>query len=75
MTVFVELFRLISDFQLPTSKNMNSVKETLAKYINDVIDKYTYIKCRYREHYAALFNYAEYLAQTHVKKLKLRISR
>ena len=62
MTVSVELFSLISDFQLPTSKDINSIKETLAKYTNGVIDKPTYIKCMSEDHLAALFNYAEYLA-------------
>lgn len=51
---------------------MNSIKETLAKYTNGSIDKPTYIKCMYQEHHAALFNYADYLAQTNVKKIEIK---
>lgn len=54
---------------------MNSIKEILAKYTNGVVDKPTYIKNMYEEHHAALFNYAEYLAQTNVKKIEIEDGR
>jgi FkbM family methyltransferase len=54
---------------------MNSIKETLARYTNGVVDKPTYIKGMYEEHHAALFNYADYLAQTNVKKIEIEDGR
>jgi len=50
---------------------MNSIKMTLAKYIEGDIDKPTFIKNMYEEHHAALFNYAEYLSGTNVKKIEI----
>lgn len=50
---------------------MNLIKKTLAKYTNGTIDKPTYIKSMYEEHHAVLFDYADYLLQTNIKKIEI----
>lgn len=54
---------------------MNSINETLAKYMDGVIDKSTFIKRMYADHHAALFEYAEYISQTNVKKIEIEDGR
>lgn len=73
--VSVEPFNLFYDFQLPESKQMKNINETLANYANGVIDKPTFIKSMYEDHHAAFFNYAEYLIQTNVKKIEIEDGR
>ena len=50
---------------------MNSIKATLVKYTDGIIDKPTFIKSMYEKHHAALFDYAEYLSQTNVKRIEI----
>jgi FkbM family methyltransferase len=50
---------------------MNTIKKTLAKYTNGMVDKPIYIKSMYEEHHAVLFDYADYLFQTNIKKIEI----
>lgn len=50
---------------------MNSIKETIAKYTKGEIDKPSYIKYMYEGHHATLFDYANYLFQTNIKKIEI----
>jgi FkbM family methyltransferase len=54
---------------------MNLIQETQDQYTSGVIDKPTYIKCMYELHHNKLFNYAEYLTQTNVKKIEIEDDR
>lgn len=50
---------------------MKPIKNTLAKFQSAQIDKPTFIQSMYEDHHAALFDYANYLAQTNVKKIEI----
>ncbi|MFA6312425.1 MAG: FkbM family methyltransferase [Sterolibacterium sp.] len=54
---------------------MNSINETLVKFKQGTIDKPTFIRNMYEEHHAALFDYAEYLPKTNVKKIEIEDGR
>lgn len=54
---------------------MNSITETQAKFTKGSIDKPTFIKSMYEDHHAALFDYAEYLPKTNVKKIEIEDGR
>ncbi|WP_342120269.1 FkbM family methyltransferase [Pseudoduganella sp. OTU4001] len=50
---------------------MKSIQDTLAQFQAGSIDKPTFIRTMYEEHHAALFDYANYLAQTNVRKIEI----
>ena len=54
---------------------MKTIKETLANYGDGVIDKPTFIKSMYEDHHASLFDYAQYLSKTNVKKIEIEDGR
>jgi FkbM family methyltransferase len=54
---------------------MNSINATLAKYTNGSIDKSTFIKSMYEDHHAVLFDYADYLTRTNIKKIEIEDGR
>ena len=54
---------------------MNLIKDTLAKYVRGDIKKETFIKCMYEEHHAALFDYADFISLTNIKKIEIEDNR
>jgi FkbM family methyltransferase len=54
---------------------MNMINETVINYTNGKIDKSTFIKSMYENHHVALFEYAEYLNRTNIKKIELEDGR
>lgn len=72
---FDEPSSLFCDFQFPKNVKMKSINDTLTKYMQGAIDKPTFIKLMYESHHSALFDYAEYLPQTNVKKIEIEDGR
>ena len=54
---------------------MNSIELTRSKFEQGGIDKPTFIKSMYQDHHALLFDYAEYLSRTNVKKIEIEDGR
>ena len=54
---------------------MNLLKKTLTNYKQGIIDKQTFIKLMYEEHHAKFFDYAEYIAETNIKKIEIEDGR
>ena len=54
---------------------MNAINEILGQFQQGIIDKPTFIKTMYEDHHAALFDYAEYLAKTNVKRIEIEDGR
>ena len=50
---------------------MISIQQTQDKFQQNQIDKPTFIKTMYKEHHAALFDYANYLSRTNIKKIEI----
>lgn len=54
---------------------MKSINATIADYSQGVIDKHSFIKDMYENHHAFLFDYAEYIIQTNIKKIEIHDDR
>ena len=54
---------------------MKSINATVADYTEGVIDKHSFIKKMYEDHHASLFDYAEYITQTNIKKIEIQDDR
>lgn len=50
---------------------MKKINEILAAYQKELIDKPTFIREMYQEHHAGLFDYAQHLAKTNIKKIEV----
>ena len=50
---------------------MQSIKQTISNFATGITDKSTFIRTMYEEHHAALFDYAEYLSKTNIKKIEI----
>ena len=54
---------------------MISLNSTFAQYNEGCIDKPTFIKKMYDDHHASLFDYADYLVRTNIKKIEIEDGR
>ena len=50
---------------------MKNINDTLKKYEESLIDKSEFIKIMYENHHSHLFNYANYLKKTNIKKIEI----
>lgn len=56
-------------------KQMQKIRETLKSFENKGIDKATFIQAMHERHHAALFDYADYLASTNIRKIEIESGR
>jgi FkbM family methyltransferase len=54
---------------------MNPLLKTAEHYAQGLIDKPDFIRSMYEDHHASLFDYAEYLARTNIKKIEIEDGR
>jgi len=54
---------------------MRNLKSTLDEYVRGTIEKSTFIEKMYVEHHSALFDYAQYIKNTNVKKIEIEDDR
>lgn len=50
---------------------MTNIKETLSNFENGDLDKPTFIRVMYETHHSVLFDFAEYLSLTNIKKIQI----
>jgi len=50
---------------------MNSIRDTIARFQSEQLDKPLFINLMFEEHHAHLFDYADYLSATNIKKIEI----